>query len=292
MGFFGGGLFSDPVKSGLKTLLQNNDREKIEEYQQKAQDKLDEAELLRRDELVPLQHSLQRKAERIGLAYEQQTNFKINLVQKLNGDVSNTIAKFKQFNIDAHIIEKPDLTISPSSNNMNITSTLTSSILPMNTTPPLLSLFFGSNSELSEAKKAYAKAKKYLLQVEEAIDKLHNVKIKLNDVEEWIQEEKNTLCELDQKLRNILIQLEQAMKRDKFSREEAEYMKALCGIAEFLKKSLKTQVTNSSGELEYNYRQYVRKLNDINYTIPSAPKLSTGKSWMERLARQVSIYES
>ena len=147
----------------------------------------------------------------------------------------------------------------------------------------LFSLFDNPEKDLEKVKEAYATAKKYLSEIRYAITQIENTSSKLDNIANVIDDEKNALSELMDKIRKITPQLDNAMKKDRFRRVEADYLKKLANIAEILKSSMEDGLLDSNGNINDNYRLYLDKMKRINDEIPQEPKIETERTFLEKI---------
>ena len=73
------------------------------------------------------------------------------------------------------------------------------------------------------------------------------------------------------------------MKKDRFRRVEADYLKKLANIAEILKSSMEDGLLDSNGNINDNYRLYLDKMKRINDEIPQEPKIETERTFLEKI---------
>ena len=262
-------------------------KQEIEYYKDRVESTMAEANDLREGELVIKQNQLNSKSRQIQKLIKSHMKKKKQMLHELGTDIEGTLTRFREFNIDQYIVEPPDISVTSDfsipSFGLGIEKCNSNMLTPSLDIFSLFSLFDNPEKDLEKVKEAYARAKKYLSEIQCAITQIENMSSKLDNIANVVEDEQNALSELMCKIRKIMPQLDNAMTKDKFRRVEADYLKKLANIAEILKSSMENGLLDSNGNINNNYRLYLDKVKGINDEIPQEPKIETERTFLEKI---------
>lgn len=262
-------------------------KQEIEYYKECVESTMAEADGLRKGEFTIKQNQLNKKSKQIQKLIKSHMEMKKQMLHELGTDIEGTLTKFKEFNIDQYVIDPLDVDIASAvatpSLEFGIKKINANMVAPSFDIFSLFSLFDNPEKDLEKVKEAYATAKKYLSEIRYAITQIENTSSKLDNIANVIDDEKNALSELMDKIIKITPQLDNAMKKDRFRRVEADYLKKLANIAEILKSSMEDGLLDSNGNINDNYRLYLDKMKRINDEIPQEPKIETERTFLEKI---------
>ena len=261
-------------------------QQEAKEYRQDAKEFFQEAKDLYEDDYKEYKRDAQRLSNQLGDLIRRNNEYKASLLKELGGNITASIANFKRFNIDSKVIKSIKLD-SGDFSGVSLTASLASFSPPIVGTFNPISLVFSALSDPFEDRdKAYSqrsKAQEYLWQVQDAVSQMKATIEELRNTKTYIEDEKQTLDDLMGKIRQIINQLNTATTKESYTENEAQYMKGICRIAELIKNTLESQITNKSGDISSNYKKYSDKIRKINRAIPSAPTITQSGNWLEKI---------
>ena len=267
-------------------------KQRAREYREEAREFLQEAKELYNDDYKELRSEARSKANRVSDLIKSHNNYKAELLSELGGEISTTIENFKRVDIDNRIIKSINI---DSGNNFSVPaiSSKAFEVSSFITNMPggnfqLSSLSFTSTSDLErdrdKAFDQYLKAQEYLSDVKYAIADLEYVIQCLGNTQKYIEDERQNLSQLMEKVRPLIQRLTSAMDKQSYTEQEAKFIKGICRIAEQIKNTLEEQITDKYGSIQSNYKKYGQRLKDINEAIPSAPVISSSSdSWLDNI---------
>ena len=261
----------------------NEARQEAKEYRQEAKEILQDAKDLESD-YKELKSDARRAANSLGDLVKSHNDYKVKILKELGTEITNTIDNFKRFNIDSHVINVPNISSGSMPNIPSFSPSSFTTFMPGGDFNPISLIFSSMSDPYKDRDKAldekYA-AQDYYYKVQDAVNEVRDVIERLRSTRRFIEEEKSTISQLMDKIRSIINQLNTAMDKQFHTQSEAKHMKAICNIAEFIKKTLEEQVINKSGDVAGNYRKYSQQLKKINDAIPSRPVISSSNSWID-----------
>ena len=258
-------------------------KEEAREYRREAKEIMSEAKDLY-DDYKDLKGDTQRAANKLNDFIRSHNDYKANLLKELSSDINVSIENFKRFNISSRVISVPNIS---SNYAPSVSSFSTSSFNQFNSSFNPISIVFSIFSDpykdRDEALDQKYAAQEYLYKVECALSEMKILYESLNNSRRYIEDEKSTLAQLMDKVRNLVNQLNAAMNRNSFTEKEARYMTGISKIAEKIKGTLEQRIINNSGDIDGNYKLYSDKIRELNNLIPAAPTISESSSWLERI---------
>lgn len=290
MGFLGDFLYNNfnPDRKRYREEL----RQQAREYREEAREFLQEAKELYNGDYKELRSEARSKANRVSDLIKSHNKYKAELLSELGGEISTTIENFKRVDIDNRIIKSINID-SGSSFSVPTISSKAFEIGSFITNMPggnfqLSSLSFTSTSDLQrdrdKADEQRSKAQEYLSDVKYAIVDVEYVIQCLGNTQKYIEDERQYLGQLMDKIRPLIQRLTSAMDKQSYTEQEAKFIKGICCIAEQIKNTLEEQITDKYGSIQGNYKKYSQRLKDINDAIPSAPVLSSSSnSWLDNI---------
>lgn len=289
MGFFdflGGG--DDYEREERKRL-----KEEAADYRREARNTLSEAKDLYEDDYKELKGETQRQINKLNDLVRSYNRYKADCLQELGGEISDTIENFKRFNISSRVISMPNISSNFSSSIPNIsTSSFSSSVMPgggLNLISLVLSSAIDPYKDRDKALDQLYEARDYLAKVQDAIAELKVVYNSLKSSRTYVEDEQTYLTQLMGKIRAIMPRLKSAMNQNSFTEKEASTLQGVLKIAELIKKTLETQLSDKGGDISANYKKYSQKIRDINNLIPAQPVIESSSGWIESIL-QIEVY--
>ena len=266
-------------------------KEEAADYRREARNTLSEAKDLYEDDYKELKGETQRQINKLNDLVRSYNRYKEDCLQELGGEISNTIENFKRFNISSRVISMPNISSNFSSGMPNISaSSFSSNIMPDGLS--LISLILSSTSDpykdRDKALDQLYEARDYLAKVKDAIAELKIVYNSLKSSRAYVEDEKTYLTQLMEKIRSIMPRLKSAMNQETFTEKEASTLQGVLKIAELIKKTLETQLSDG-GAISAKYKKYSQKIRDINNLIPAQPVIESSSGWVEKIL-QIEVY--
>ena len=204
-------------------------------------------------------------------------DYKKSIASELGNDIGKTLKKFNSFNIDLKVIETPRIT--EKNSGISIFSIGTSSIAPQADVrlPNIFDMFI-SDDDYYEAVEMKNQARRYRADIDLACEKLNHYKSKMLSIGKFITSEEKVLDSLMKKLRNMNRELSDCMKKDVFTKEEAEYLKAIHSISENMMKTLSTEFLRDGFYITQKYHNAFESLKEIDNSLPLAPSIDDQKT--------------
>lgn len=237
--------------------------------------------------------SIYEKAYNNVMAYASETEYKLKqhaeykqkLARELGSNVGNTLKNFSRFNIDSKVMEAP--TISGSSGGMDISvfKSATSSCMPRIDTPSIFDLF-ASDDDYYEAKRQRDEAKRYKERMKVERERLYRYKEQMGELQSFISSERSELESLMTKVNKMTAELNSGMEKNRFTREEADYLKGIHKITEQVANLLSTQFLTDSFSITSKYQKLYDGIKQINQNLPIAPSI-TDRSTLDAIKRIV-----
>lgn len=215
-------------------------------------------------------------AEETEYMLNQHNDYKNQLAKELDKTVSDTLMKFKSFNIDKKVISSPlgkETKGSFSMFNSNSFSFASSNFIAKLDTGSIFDIFI-SDCDYYEARRQYDEAKRYKERMKRERTKLRNYKDKMREIRVFIKSEKSELDSLVGKLKKMNDELKSGMSRSSFSIEEAEYLKGIHKISEYVMKLLSTEFLTDSLSINQKYKEVFSYVENINQNLPYAPSIT------------------
>ena len=276
---------------GLFDMLDPDERRARKEAKAEARDYRNEAKNTLSDEkdvyddYKELKKDAQRVANELNDFIRSYNKYKADLLKELSGNISVSIANFKNFNISSRV-SVPNIRTGSAPNIPTVTvSSIISSIPGYNFSPIgiALSVFSDPYKDRDEAMEQMEAAQEYLYKVQCAKADMEILLSALRDSKTYVSSEKEVVTELMGKVRKIVSRLNDAMNRNSFTEQEASSMTAISKIAEKIKETLEQRVVSNSGNIEGNYKLYSDRLRKINDKIPAAPTISesSASTWID-----------
>lgn len=292
MGFFdifsGGNNYEREERKRLK--------EEAEDYRREARNTLSEAKDLYEDDYKELKGETQRQINKLNDLVRSYNRYKADCLQELGGEINTTIENFKRFNISSRVVSMPTSNSTFSSNVSDIMSNISTSSFSSNIMPGGLNIISLVLSSMSDPYKDRDKAldqlyeaRDYLAKVQDAIAELKVVYNSLKNSRAYVEDEKTYLTQLMDKIRSIMPRLKSAMTKETFTEKEASTLQGVLKIAELIKKTLETQLSDKGGDISANYKKYSQKIRDINNLIPAQPVIESSSGWVEKIL-QIEVY--
>lgn len=231
------------------------------------------------------------------LAYSYETEnrmrdhyeFKQNLLKEIGEEIDPILENFKRFDIDSKIkipevVDMQSFDISSASVNFNLSQSLESSNdIAGSLVVNLFDLFSDADEDYYEARRAKEEARAYKERMGWEKEKLMNMKESMRTIRLVISEEKDVLISLKGKLIGIAKKLEDEMKKESFSEEEAAYLKGLHKIGEKIKGLITTRFIDDRYNVTSEYRSALDDIQKINTMLPDAPDLGSLKTVLRPL---------
>ena len=268
-------------------------KEEAADYRREAKNILSEAKDLYEDDYKELKGETQRRINKLNDLVRSYNRYKADCLQELGGEINDTIENFKRFNISSRVISMPNISSNFSSSMPNIsTSSFSSSIMPgggLNLISLVLSSASDPYKDRDKALDQLYEARDYLAKVQDAIAELKIVYRSLESSRTYVEDEKTYLTQLMGKIRAIMPRLKNAMTQNSFTEKEASTLQGVLKIAELIKKTLETQLSEKGGDISANYKKYSQKIRDINNLIPVPPVIESSSGWVEKIL-QIEVY--
>lgn len=207
----------------------------------------------------------------------QHFEYKQKLAKNLGSSVGNTIRNFNNFNIDSKIIEAPTIRASSGEMDLSVFKTAAASCIP----PADIHLgfdLFSSDEDYYEAKRQKDEARHYKERMKAEKERLYRYKEQMGEIQRFISSEKDELDVLMEKVNKMTGELNSGMKKDSFSREEADYLKGIHKITERIVNLLSTQFLTDSLSINSKYLQVYDGVKKINQNLPCAPSIHDGST--------------
>ena len=260
-------------------------RREAKELRQEAKEILQDAKDLY-DDYKDLRGDARQLVNELNNSIRDHNNYKSDLLRELGSEVASTIENFKRFNINSRIINAPNIGEN-SMPNISLVSLAFSSMPGGNFNPInfLLSSLSDPYEDRTKADKQRDDAEEYFYKVQDAYNELRDTTERLRNTNRFIDDERQMLEQLMNKVRKIMAQLKNAMNRTAHTQTEAKYMNAVCHIAEKIKMSLEQQITDNCGGIQSSYKNCIQQLKKITESIPNQPTITDSSSWLDALIR-------
>ena len=204
----------------------------------------------------------------------KHSEYKKKLAQELGSSVGNILKNFSQFNIDSKIITAPTIQNSAvSSTDISIFQASISSCMPRLDIPSIFDMFI-SDDDYREAKRQRDEAKRYRERMKTERERLYNYKEKMSEIRSFISSEKSELDSLMEKVKKMTRELQTGMQKSSFTKEEADYLKGIHKITEYMVTLLSTEFLNDSFFITQKYQSLFEGIKNINRNLPYAPSIS------------------
>lgn len=212
----------------------------------------------------------------------QHMNYKKEIVKELGGSIGETLRNFKNFNIDSKIAIPSfisdskvitDSSIKGTSFGLNSFESAMSSCIPQIDASSILDMFI-SDDDYYEARRQRDEARAYKERMKMARDKLNNYKEKMNEIRSFINSEKTELESLVSKLKKMTDELKSGMQKRSFGMQEAEYLKGIHKIAEYVANLLSTEFLEDGFYINKRYQKAFAGIKNINQNLPYTPSIS------------------
>lgn len=211
----------------------------------------------------------------------QHNDYKKQLAKELSGTIDITLRDFGCFNIDAKTISAPSVqktstglhSFESTMSSFSDFKSIISNRIPYLDILSILDMFI-SDDDYYEAKRQHDEAKRYKEHMKMERDKLNNYKEKMSEIRSFISSERSELDSLIGKLRKMIGELKDGMQKSNFSIEEAQYLKGIHKIAEWLVTLLSTDFLNDAFSISQRYQKVFSEIKNINQNLPYAPSIT------------------
>lgn len=237
-------------------------------------------------------HKVSSYAAETEYKLREHTEYKKRIAKDLGSNIGNTLRNFSQFDIDSKTISTPPIqNIQVSGGDLSVFSSAVSSCMPQIEIPSIFDMFI-SDDDYYEARRQRDEAKQYKQQMKYEREKLNNYKEKMSEIRSFITSERNELDSLMDKIKKMTNELEAGMKKNNFSKEEAEYLKGIHKITEYVAKLLSTQFLNDTFSITEKYQKAFDGVKNINQNLPYAPSVSdtTTRDAIRRIAGGTIVF--
>lgn len=201
----------------------------------------------------------------------QHTDYKKQIAKELGSTIGGTLRDFGRFNIDAKTFSAPS--IQESSTGLRVFESAVSACMPRLDIPSIFDMFI-SDDDYYEAKRQRDEAKRYKERMQMERDKLNSYKEKMSEIRSFIDTERSELDSLMGKLRKMTSDLKSGMQRNSFTIEEADYLKGIHKIAEYIVTLLSTEFLGDTFSISQRYQKVFDGVKEINRSLPYAPSIS------------------
>lgn len=257
MGLFD--LFSD-VKDNMDKSRQ------AREYLQRAKELVQEA-----DDIYDRAYSrVSSYASETEYKLSKHNDYKNKIAKELGSTVETSLKSFSNFNIDSKIISVPDIKTDVSGINFG---SMVSCCMPHIDTPSIFDMFI-SDDDYYEAKRQRDEAKRYKEEMKLERDKLNNYKEKMSEIQLFIDSERTELDSLMGKITKMTSELNVAMQKNSFTKQEANYLKGTHKIAEYVANLLSTEFLGDSFSISQRYKKAFDGIKTLNQNLPYSPSIS------------------
>ena len=284
MGLFGpfGGGFSDGPSNrlggGLLNLFTDNDKDKkIKKCRKEAERYVEEGKRI----YEVSKEEAKQASKQTERCLREHMVFKQRVADELSGSTAKVIKEFISFDIESHIM--PPSIPTEDSSNINLPNLIFGGdgIQSMRPQEPdlfmsLLTRYF-TDKDYEKAREARRKAQDYYDKVVELQESVRLQCEKLRELRAFMEQERHVLESLMEKVRLMAGKLQSAMRRDSFTREEADYLKSITSIIENMQQSISEDFLTDSGEVTQRYHQSFEQMKKLDRLLPEAPTIP-GKS--------------
>lgn len=275
-GPFGGGFGGPPngLGNGLLNLLNDDDKgEKIKECREEAEEYVEKGKRIY-DASKEQSEQASKQTER---CLREHMAFKQRVADELNGSTAAVIKEFKSFDIELRI--KPPSMPMGDSSSFNLPNLIFggSGMYSIRAQEPdlfmsLLTRYF-TDKDYEKAREARRKAQDYYDKVLELQESVRLQCEKLRELRAFIKQERQILESLMEKVRLMAGKLKSAMRRDSFTREEADYLQRITRIVEYMQRSISEKFLTDSGEVTQRYQQSFEQMKKLDQLLPEAPTI-------------------
>lgn len=289
MGFF------DFLSDGADNIKKNNEKRKLaREYTQRAKEIVKDYE----ERYNTTYADTVSYAYKTQLEVEEHYKFKKELIKEIDANFKPIFNKFDKFDIDRKTFNigfenTNEFNFNNSSvgkmfnsfeGNMSLSSVISNDSF-------ILDLFSDATEEYWEAKRQLDEAKQYRNEVQYQREKLKMMKSNLSDLRKYIIDEREMLNDLKSKVNKITSMLEIGMKKQSFTKEEAEKLKSINKIGKGISKLMTVRFLNDDFSINVEYKKLYDDINKINDIIPNTPTIheSTWKD-ISKLLEKVVVY--
>ena len=225
-------------------------------------------------------YSARNDADRVLGSY---TTFCRDTLQKLDSKLRPVIAEFKSIDVDSRVtVSNPGSSIDfidvflSSVSDASLHAVKLPNISGIVDFPNPLSDFFDSILEeyqYEKAKEQCARARAYRDEMRMARQEFRAYRDKMRHLCSVLEQDKKQITELTSKISSISDQLQSAMKKDHYSRDEAEHLKSICQIADGICVHLSSNFLQNDGTISAKFEKQFAALTQLNQSIPAAPRI-------------------
>lgn len=205
----------------------------------------------------------------------QHAEYKKEIAKEFGGVIGSTLKEFEKFDIDSKTISSPSFnssgfSIKDSSLGLStFSSSMSSCIRPSIS----ISDFFFSDDDYYAARSQRDEARRFKERMKLEREVMYNYRDRMSEIRSFIDREKSEIDSLMNKVRKITNELNQGMKKNEFTSEEALYFKGIKKISEKLMALITADFLSDSFSINQKYQKLFAELQTLNKNIPSAPSI-------------------
>lgn len=204
-------------------------------------------------------------------AVHEFNNFRRRTADKLQTSVHPLLEEFQSFDINARI-KTPELEFSKSSHisDINFSGSFGVSMPSINVSS-ILDLF--DDSDYDEAKFAKMNAKSFYEDMKYRRSLMEEKREKMREIRSFISEQEFVINSLIEKLEAADDKLQDSMKKEVFTQEEADFLTGTAKCAQLIFNLLETEFMTDNYDIETKAKTLLEQLKTIDSNLPAAPEI-------------------
>lgn len=234
-----------------------------------------------------------QRVDELNQAIEEDTKYKEQIIHEIGDTLQESLKEFqleaynpKESTIEYHLDTKGNSLLK---NIINYQRELNLWIYEDPGRPHLpneISIFMQLLDSDEAEKQAYRTsldARRYMVQMNNAVEKVKNNIIGIDAMLRLVHEEQETVCRLMGKIHCLSNYLKKLSDQKEITDDKVKYAESLYVIAKKIRDSVKWMIIDSQGHLSEDYKYYLNNLKKTDAGLPETPSLTNihTKTWAD-----------
>ena len=257
----------------LEKELEKDRRDTIKQYLEEAKEYIEKGKETYNEEYERVNDLSQETRDNIS----DHNEWKRGISRRISQDISPILTDFKNFNIDSRIVIPKIAEIDSHKISSSSGVQLFNGCKFMNKQPSIFSILSTSGCterDVEKARKQRNKAFDFSQEMYLKATELSNVRSRFNTINSFIVEEENQLNSLMNKLDKITEKLKRGMKNTEFTEKEANYMKCIHAIGNYIVEEMSTVFLDRDFNITEQYKKSFENIKKINGVLPESPQIT------------------
>lgn len=234
-----------------------------------------------------------QRVDELNQAIEEDTKYKEQIIHEIGDTLQESLKEFqlktynpKESTIEYHLDTKGNSLLK---NIINYQRELNLWIYEDPGRPHLpneISIFMqllDSDEAEEQAYRTSLDARRYMVQMNNAVEKVKNNIIGIDAMLRLVHEEQETVCRLMKKIHCLSNYLKKLSDQKEITDDEVKYAESLYVIAKKIRDSVKWMIIDSQGHLSEDYKYYLNNLKKTDAGLPETSSLTNihTKTWAD-----------